>query len=212
MKIIVGHEYHLLPGARHRGGESTAVEDAVTRVRVIAPPDEYGDVAFEALDGPHAYPAVWAYLASPEYFAPLDDQVEDVPPAPLNDMAAAIHAENAERGWYDPGTERTFGDVIALIHSELSEALEEHRNGHGPTEIYFPEVSRTGQKGATHADMMVMAGSYGWKPEGIPIELADVLIRLLDTCAALGIDIDYAVSVKRAYNASRPHRHGGKKL
>jgi hypothetical protein len=211
MKIIVGREYRLLPGAHHSGGQSQAVEDEVTRVRVVEPPDMESDVAVTALDGPYAGTPGF-YLVQTEFLAPLDEHDDNTPAGALNYLAAAIHAENVARGWYDPGTERSFGDVIALLHSELSEALEEHRNGHGPKKIYFPEVSRKGQEGATHADMMAMAGTYGWKPEGIPVELADVLIRLLDTCAALGIDIDHAVSVKRAYNATRPHRHGGKKL
>ena len=49
------------------------------------------------------------------------------------------------------------------------------------------------------------------KPEGIPIELADVIIRVLDYCGYAGIDIDAAISQKHEYNRTRPYRHGGKK-
>lgn len=49
------------------------------------------------------------------------------------------------------------------------------------------------------------------KPEGIPTELADVIIRVLDYCGYAGIDIDAAISQKHEYNKSRPYRHGGKK-
>lgn len=70
------------------------------------------------------------------------------------------------------------------------EVLEEYRNGRLPTEVY--------------------AGNNG-KPEGIPIELADVIIRVLDYCGYAGIDIDAAISQKHEYNRTRPYRHGGKK-
>ena len=56
----------------------------------------------------------------------------------------------------------------------------------------------------------VYAGSGG-KPEGIPIELADVIIRILDYCGYAGIDIEAAIRQKHEYNKSRPYRHGGKK-
>ena len=49
------------------------------------------------------------------------------------------------------------------------------------------------------------------KPEGIPIELADVIIRVLDLCGRYGIDIEAAIREKHAYNLTREHRHGGKK-
>lgn len=49
------------------------------------------------------------------------------------------------------------------------------------------------------------------KPEGIPTELADVIIRVLDYCAYAGIDIENVLEVKHEYNKSRPYRHGGKK-
>ena len=106
----------------------------------------------------------------------------------INEAAKEIHENARAHGWWDE--ERSFPEVLALIHSEISEALEEYRNGHGATEIYY--------------------GDNG-KPEGIPIELADAIIRILDYCGYAGIDIDAAITGKHGYNKSRPFRHGGKK-
>ena len=107
----------------------------------------------------------------------------------INEVAKEIHENAVAHGWWDE--ERGFPEVLALIHSEVSEALEEYRNGHGATEIYFSDSG---------------------KPEGIPTELADVIIRVLDYCGYAGIDIDAAISQKHEYNKSRPYRNGGKKV
>lgn len=57
---------------------------------------------------------------------------------------------------------------------------------------------------------------YGYKhppkPIGIAVELADVLIRIADTCGRYNIPLEEALKLKLAYNKTRPHRHGGKKL
>ena len=105
----------------------------------------------------------------------------------MKELVEDIHKNAVEHGWWDE--ERSFGDMIALFHTELSEAFEEYRNGHKPDEIYFNKE----------------------KPEGIPIELADCIIRIFDYCGKEGIDIEQAIKVKNAYNKTRPYRHGGKK-
>jgi hypothetical protein len=95
-------------------------------------------------------------------------------------------------GWND---DRTFSDHIALMHTELSEAFEEYRNGHALTEVYYSEGDNNFPK-----------------PEGVPIELADVVIRILHFCAHQGIDLDTMLRIKQEYNHKRKFRHGGKRL
>lgn len=118
---------------------------------------------------------------------------------PLNELAKAVHENAVSKGWWDD--DRPFSEIVALIHSEVSEAFEEYRNGRKPTEVY-----------ASHGDGMACSPpcTPGLKPEGVPIELADVILRILDYCGHAGIDIDDALERKMKYNTTRPHRHGGK--
>lgn len=95
------------------------------------------------------------------------------------------------KGWHDPEVDASFGDRIALIHSEVSEALEA-----------FRECGDTGK---------VWHRADG-KPEGVVVELADVVIRIADLCGKHGLDLERAILDKLAFNATRPHRHGGKHL
>ena len=175
----------------------------------------------------------------------------------IEKLCQRSHKTALEKGWYEE--DRSLGEVLALMHSEISEALECYRDSaRQPDEVWQGE---------------------GGKPEGMVIELADLLIRIGDTCEHLkipvatklcntqigtlgygmeekevpiivqltrihvelskcfmdfdpdvteflamamsrtgalcrqqGWDLEKAVLRKMAYNETRPHRHGGKRI
>lgn len=105
------------------------------------------------------------------------------------------HRLAVEKGWHvtnAAGVTVASGvpvaEKLALIHSEISEALEEYRS-HG-------EFGNRLDDG---------------KPEGFVIELADAVIRIADLCGALGLNLASAVERKHKYNETRTYRHGNKK-
>jgi NTP pyrophosphatase (non-canonical NTP hydrolase) len=74
------------------------------------------------------------------------------------------------------GKKRTEDEIYSLIIGELSEAIEASRDGYANDEIYY-DVTEPG------------------KHEGVPVELADCVIRIMDYTAREGIDIgDYIIN------------------
>lgn len=91
--------------------------------------------------------------------------------------------ENAKaHGWWE--TSRNDGELIALMHSELSEALEGQRHP-GPSE-HIPEFT------------------------AVEEEMADVMIRIADYSAARNLRLAEAIIAKMKYNKTREYKHGGK--
>ena len=119
----------------------------------------------------------------------------------MNELAKEIHENAVAHGWWEE--ERSFDDIVALCRYELSEALEEYRSGR-PKE-YVDDIE-TVQR-ITDPDLFA-----GRKPEGVAVEMADCLFRLLDWFGKEGLDVDRIIREKMEYNKSRPYRHGGKKL
>jgi len=101
----------------------------------------------------------------------------------FNLLANNVHDTAVEKGWWDE--ERNNGEIIALMHSELSEALEAIRHGNPPDDK-IPEFT------------------------GVEAELADVIIRIMDMAPARGWRIAEAVIAKIAMNKTRARKHGGK--
>lgn len=119
----------------------------------------------------------------------------------LKGMQAEVVANTKEKGWYD--TDRSFGDDIALLHSEVSEMLEAYRDWN-VDDATVPECHYKKE----HSD----DDSHLCKPRGVGSEASDVLIRLFDTCERYGIDLAAEYERKTAYNRTRPYRHGGRAL
>lgn len=118
----------------------------------------------------------------------------------IADWQRRMHAIAKDKGWWtDQETGQPINpfkrlpETIALIHSETSEALEEYRNGR--MDLWYSNLDP----------------EAGPKPEGFGVELADVVIRCMDTAESLGIDLEAHMRLKAAYNALRPYRHGGKR-
>lgn len=134
----------------------------------------------------------------------------------FNDMAQLAHENAVAKGWWEcPDAdlvrraidtaglsdeaeaelealanrleERNRGEVIALMHSELSEALEAERDGN-PSSEKIPTFT------------------------GVEEEFGDVIIRIMDTAARRKLHVGSAIVAKHIYNQGRPHRHGGRKF
>jgi len=100
-------------------------------------------------------------------------------------VAEEINKTAKAKGWWDK--ERNDAEMICLMHSELSEALEALRHGNPPDDK-IPEFT------------------------GVEAELADVIIRIMDYGYARGFDIAGAMLCKMAFNAKREYMHGGKEF
>ena len=106
----------------------------------------------------------------------------------LNDYAQQSHRDN-EKWWQDPITkepiQRNRGELICLMHSELSEAMEGERKGLMDDKLPHRLMAE--------------------------VELADTLIRIFDYAGAYGYDLEGAYQEKRAYNATRhDHTHAAR--
>lgn len=112
----------------------------------------------------------------------------------LRKLQRDIHKMARDKGFWDESDDfkgASIGTKIALIHTEISEALEEFRKPDVELdEIYYSE---------------------GGKPEGFGVELADAVIRILDLAEKTGNDMSDLIKLKMKFNKTRPTRHGGKR-
>jgi NTP pyrophosphatase (non-canonical NTP hydrolase) len=100
-------------------------------------------------------------------------------------VAAAVQEIAVSKGWWKG--DRNNGEIIALMHSELSEALEGLRHGN-PASEHIPAFS------------------------AVEEEFADVVIRIMDVALARGWKVADAIVAKIEFNRGREYMHGGKRF
>lgn len=111
----------------------------------------------------------------------------------LNKLSQEIYQANKEKGFWD--NERNIGELLMLITSELGEALEAHRKGKKCyPNVYLRKLHDGEDLKSSYED--TIKGSF-------EEEIADAMIRLLDMCGGLNIDIDFHVQEKLKYNRTR---------
>lgn len=126
----------------------------------------------------------------------------------LSELQKQVHQLAREKGWWPVVKTKAQGErlnleevnipeKLMLMTSELGEALEWYRK---QDEEFLPFETP-----------VMYTGNNQEKPDGFWIELADVIIRILDLAGAYGIDMESLIKEKHEYNKTRPFRHGNKK-
>ncbi len=100
----------------------------------------------------------------------------------INELSKTIHEDNIKAGWWndlDTGEklDRNVGELLCLVHSEISEAMEGHRKNLMDDKL-------------PHRKMF-------------EVEIADAFIRLFDIAGAYGMDLGGAIAEKRDFNKIR---------
>lgn len=174
--------------------------------------DMYAREGINAIMGTHEKPT--AAMGSHEDIQALKLELRQK--AALRGVQEDIFMTAEKSGWHD--RDRELPEILALVHSEVSEALEAYRDGMGvrdnryryPAEL-FSDEDTSGEYAWSDMPSIERGGVvHLGKPEGVASELADVIVRILDASEELRIETIDVLFQKMKFNKTRPYKHGGK--
>ena len=122
----------------------------------------------------------------------------------LNDLCKDIHCWAQEKGFwdYDANIDKhlIFAQKNALMHSEISESLEaDRKNKYANLEKFNNDI----------ANNVIVNDSFKTNiKDTLEDELADAIIRILDWCGYMNIDIETHIKEKMKFNNIRERKHG----
>lgn len=179
---FIGYVLVSRHGAVFYGGEK--LEDAIVKCC---------EKGWNYTIGHHVYEAKSTYLVSGEKRDMFETAMFLYA---MEQLVKKCYENSKNKGFWD-GEDWNFAEKIALIHSELSEAMEHHRKGNQPTEKDIIIVDPKSPDGVR-------------KITGVEEELADAVIRICDLCGKMDIDLGRCILAKMEYNSKRPYKHGRK--
>ena len=118
----------------------------------------------------------------------------------INELSKRIHEVNVKNGFYED--EKNIGEMLCLIHSEVSEALECDRKDKYASHSYRSQFRDNDEDFKANFELAIK--------DTFEDELADIMIRVMDLAAFKGVDLESHIEAKLRYNSLRPYKHGKK--